>query len=73
MKMAKGIEGERKRIEAEEAKLKERRNRLAEMERSEITKRLEKSLVTRLPLDQLDQLLARIKKLGIGEVLKRLS
>ena len=71
--MAKGIEGERKRIEAEEAKLKERRNRLAEMERGEITKRLERSLVTRLPLDQLDQLLARIKKLGIGEVLKRLS
>ena len=71
--MAKGIEGERKRIEAEEARLKERRNRLVEMERSEVARRLEKSGLSKLPLDQLDQFLAQIKKLGMTEVLKRLS
>ena len=71
--MAKGLESERRQIEAEEAKLKQRRNRLEQLERADLMKRLEKSPIAKLPNAQLDQLLASVKTLGMPEVLKRLS
>lgn len=70
--MAKGLEGERQAIAAEEAKLKERRERLAEMEKAEVAARLSKSRLSKLSLDQIDGLSAAIKTHGIAEVLKRL-
>lgn len=71
--MAKGLESERRQIEAEEAKIKERRKRLEQLERADVKKRLEKSTLAKLPAAQLDQLLASVKTLGMPEVLKRLS
>lgn len=71
--MAKGLDSERRQIEAEEVKLKQRRERLLEMERAEVVKRLAKSPITKLNLDQLDQLMAAMKTLGIAEVLRRLA
>ena len=71
--MAKGFESERRQIEAEEAKLKQRRNRLEQLERVDLMKRLEKSPIAKLPSAQLDQFLAAVKTLGMPEVLKRLS
>jgi hypothetical protein len=71
--MAKGLESERRQIEAEELKLKQRRERLTQMERAEAGKLFEKSSLRKLSLDQLGTLSTAIKKLGIGEVLKRLS
>ena len=71
--MAKGFESERRQIEADEAKLKERRYRLEKLERAELMKRLEKSAIAKLPSDQLNQLLAAVKSLGMPEVLKRLT
>lgn len=71
--MAKGLEAERSQIEADEAKLKQRRERLLQMERAELMKRLDKSSIMKLSLDQLDLLLAAMKTLGTAEVLKRLA
>jgi hypothetical protein len=71
--MAKGLESERRQIEAEEAKLKQRRERLADLERTEVAKRLAKSPLSRLSSDQIDSLSAALKTLGIAEVLKRLA
>ncbi len=71
--MAKGFESERRQIEVEEAKLKDRRNRLEQLERADLMKRLEKSPIAKLPSAQLDQFLAAVKTLGMPEVLKRLS
>ena len=71
--MAKGLEGERQAIAAEEAKLNERRQRLAEMEKAEVVSRLSKSRLSKLSTDQIDSLSAAIKTLGIDEVLKRLA
>ena len=71
--MAKGLDSERRQIEAEEAKLKQRRERLAEMEKAEVVKRLAKSPLSRLSSDQIDSLSAALKTHGIAEVLKRLA
>ena len=71
--MARGLDSERRQIEAEEAKLKQRRDRLIQMERAELMKRLERSPLAKLPSDQLDQLIVAVKALGMPEVLKRLS
>ena len=71
--MAKGLEGERQAIAAEEAKLNERRLRLAEMEKAEVASRLSKSRLSKLSTDQIESLSAAIKTLGIDEVLKRLA
>lgn len=71
--MAKGLEGERQAIAAEEAKLNERRQRLAEMEKAEVAAALSKSRLSKLSTDQIDSLSAAIKTHGIGEVLKRLA
>ena len=73
LRMAKGLEGERQAIAAEEAKLNERRQRLAEMEKAEVASRLSKSRLSKLSTDQIDSLSAAIKTLGIDEVLKRLA
>ena len=73
VRMAKGLEGERQAIAAEEAKLNERRQRLAEMEKAEVVSRLSKSRLSKLSTDQIDSLSAAIKTLGIDEVLKRLA
>jgi hypothetical protein len=71
--VAKGLQSERRQIEAEEAKLKERRNRLIQLERADLMKRLEKSPLAKMPTDQLDRFLTSVKTLGMPEVLKRLS
>ena len=71
--MAKGFESERRQIEAEEAKLKDRRNRLEQLERADLMKRLEKSPLAKISTDQLDQFLTLVKALGMPEVIKRLS
>ena len=71
--MAKGFESERRQIEAEEARLKTRRSRLAEMEKAEGAKRLVKSGLGKLSGDQIDSLSAALKTHGIAEVLKRLA
>jgi len=71
--MAKGIEAELRQIEAEEEKLRQRRAKLAEQERAEVQKRLEKSPLAKLSLTQAEVLLSRVKALGIEEVLKRLA
>ena len=60
-------------IEAEEEKLRQRRTRLAEQERAEVQKRLEKSPLAKLSLAQMESLLGRVKALGVDEVLKRLA
>ena len=71
--MAKGIEAELRQIEAEEEKLRQRRAKLAEQERAEVQKRLEKSPLAKLSLTQAEVLLSRVKALGVEEVLKRLA
>ena len=71
--MAKGIEAELRQIEADEEKLRQRRARLAEQERAEVQKRLEKSPLAKLSLAQTEVLLGRVKALGVDEVLKRLA
>ena len=71
--MAKGLDSERRQIEAEEAKLKQRRERLADMEKAEVVKRLAKSPLSRLSADQIDSLSTALKTQGIAEVLKRLA
>ena len=71
--MAKGLDSERRQIEAEEAKLKQRRERLADMEKAEAGKRLAKSPLSRLSSDQIDSLSAALKTHGIAEVLNRLA
>ena len=71
--MAKGLDSERRQIEAEEAKLKQRRERLADMEKAEVVKRLAKSSLSRLSADQIDSLSTALKTHGIAEVLKRLA
>ncbi|MBA3895836.1 MAG: hypothetical protein H0X36_01575 [Sphingomonadaceae bacterium] len=67
------MESERRQIEADEAKLRQRRERLAEMEKAETGKRLGKSGLNKLSPDQIDSLSAAIKTHGIAGVLKRLT
>lgn len=71
--MAKGLEAERRQIEADEVKLKLRRARLAELERDAVRKVFDKSSLGKLGLSEVEPLLARIDKLGIAEVTKRLA
>ncbi len=71
--MAKDLESERRKIEAKEAKLKAQRERLSEMENSEVRKHLSKSRPSNLSLEQIDALSSAIETHGIAEALKRLS
>ncbi len=71
--MAKGLESERQKLEADEAKLKARRARLVEMEAAEAAKRLSKSGLSKLSAEEIESLSAAIKAHGITEVLKRLA
>lgn len=71
--MAKGFDAEFRLIEAEEAKLRQRRVDLADKERQEVLKRLEKSPLGKMSLVQVEDFSSRVKALGIEEVLKRLA
>ena len=71
--MAKDFEAERQQIEAEEAKLKARRKRLAEMEKAEAGKHLANSGLGKLLPLEIDALSTAIKMHGIGEILKRVA
>ena len=69
----KTLDGGIRLIEAEEAKLRQRRADLADKERQEVLKRLEKSPLGKMSLVQVEGFLSRVKALGIEEVLKRLA
>ena len=69
----KRIESERRAIESEEAKLKERRERLAEMEKAEVQNAFAKSALSLLPGNQIGEIGKALKRLGIEEFLKRLA
>ena len=71
--MAKGFDAELRLIEADEAKLRQRRADLAVKEREEVLKRLEKSPLGKMSVVQVEGFLSRVKALGIEEVLKRLG
>ena len=71
--MAKGFDAELRLIEADEAKLRQRRAALALKEREEVIKRLEKSPLAKMSLVQVEDFLSRVKALGIEEVSKRLA
>ena len=64
---------EMKAIEAEEQKLAERRSRLRELEHSERTDLLTKSLLAKTPLAELKSSLDLVKKMGFAEAHKRLK
>lgn len=71
--MVKGLDKERAAIAAEEAKLAERKKQLADKEREASIKAIEKAGLMKLSPDDLEALLARISKLGIEEVQRRLA
>lgn len=71
--MAKGLDLQRKALEADEAKLRARRENLLELERAEVRERLLKSPLAKLSIEHVDALLARLKILGAEEALKRLA
>ena len=64
---------EMKAIEAEEQKLAERRSRLRELEHSERTDLMTKSLLAKTPLAELKSFLDLVKKMGFAEAHKRLK
>ena len=71
--MARSIEQERKQLEAEEQRLSERRKQLAERERSDRLKEVEKSGLMKVDSAQFTGILEAIRKLGATETLKRLT
>lgn len=66
-------EDERKAIEAEEKKLAQRRARLIELEQSERTELMTKSVLQKVPVADLKTFLEAVKKLGFSEANKRLK
>ncbi len=71
--MARTIEQEREQLAAEERKLGERRRQLAERERLELLKEVEKSGLLKGDGEQIRSILAAIKSLGVAEAVKRLA
>ena len=71
--MARSIEQERVQLEADAKKLGERRRLLADRERAELMKEVEKSGMFKGDPDQIRALLAGVKKLGMAEAAKRLT
>lgn len=71
--MAKALESERRAIEAEEEKLRKRREGLTQLERAEIGKLIDKAEFKKLTYDDLTTILAAVKTHGIAEVRKRLA
>lgn len=66
-------EEERKAIEAEEQKLAQRRARLIELEQSERTELMAKSVLQKVAVADLKAFLESVKKLGFAEANKRLK
>lgn len=71
--MAGSLESERKAIEAEEAKLADRRKKLQEREQAERQKLIGKSILSKASEQQLESLLTRMKALGLDETINRLA
>ncbi|PZU05734.1 MAG: hypothetical protein DI606_19145 [Sphingobium sp.] len=71
--MARSIEQERKQLEAEEQRLSERRKQLAERERSDRLKEVERSGFMKADSAQFTGILEAIRILGTTETLKRLT
>ncbi|ATI80604.1 hypothetical protein [Sphingobium yanoikuyae] len=71
--MARTLEQERAAIEEEARRLEERRQKLAEKERDQAIQAVEKAGLLKLEPKRLDDLTAKIRKLGIAEVEKRLA
>lgn len=71
--MAKSYDEELKAIEADERKLGDRRKALAERQRKQLVKALEKSELAKLDGDRLESLMKRMKTLGMDEVERRLA
>lgn len=71
--MARTLEQERAAIEEDARRLEERRHKLAEKERDQAILAVDKAGLLKLEPGCLDDLTARIRKLGIAEVEKRLA
>ncbi|KAK0351342.1 hypothetical protein LTR94_025323 [Friedmanniomyces endolithicus] len=71
--MARSIEQERAQLEADEQRLNERRKQLADRERSELLKEVERSGLMKADPAQFSAIIGAIKKLGIAETVKRLT
>mgnify|MGYP003335118954 CR=1 FL=1 len=71
--MARSIEQERAQLEADEQRLNERRKQLADRERSELLKEVERSGLMKADPAQFSAIIGAIKKLGIAETVKRLE
>lgn len=71
--MPRSLEQERRAIEADEQRLAERRRKLAEGERDEAIKALDRSGLLQLPSERLTALLGRVRALGIEEAERKLA
>ncbi|MDT7533054.1 hypothetical protein OVY48_06335 [Sphingobium sp. SA2] len=71
--MARTLEQERAAIEEDARRLEERRQKLADKEREQMIQAVEKSGLLKLAPKRLDELVGKIRKLGIEEVEKRLA
>lgn len=71
--MARTLEQERAAIDEDARRLEERRQKLAEKEREQAIQTVEKAGLLKLAPKRLDDLAAKIRKLGIAEVEKRLA
>ena len=71
--MARSIQQERAQLEADEQRLNERRKQLADRERSELLKEVERSGLMKADPVQFSAIIGAIKKLGIAEAVKRLT
>ncbi|SEK02209.1 hypothetical protein SAMN05518849_12834 [Sphingobium sp. AP50] len=71
--MAKDLDKERAAIAADEARLADRKKQLAEKERDLSLKAIERAGLLKLSPEDLEALLARVRKLGFEEVRRRLA
>lgn len=71
--MPRSLDQERQAIAADEGRLEERRRKLAEAERDEAIRSLDRSGIVRLPIERLSRLFDRVGKLGIDEAERRLA